>query len=132
VRFRVGWIDTDASGRIHFSAMFRWLEATEMELYRSLGVLDRSIDLPRRHLEVEYLRKLQFDDEIDVQLEVVHVGRSSVGFGWRTIHEGRVAIVGKHTVVHVDEAGGPAPLDDTLRQELLRVSERRVGDGTVG
>ena len=37
--FRVAWVDTDASGRIHFTAAFRWAEATETSLYRELGLI---------------------------------------------------------------------------------------------
>ena len=39
-RMRVGWIDTDAGGRIHFTVAFRWAEATETGLYRKLGLLE--------------------------------------------------------------------------------------------
>ena len=45
-RMRVGWIDTDAGGRIHFTVAFRWAEAAETGLYRKLGLLsDRTIVL---------------------------------------------------------------------------------------
>src|SRR4051794_39630191 len=47
-RRRVAWVDTDAGGRIHFTAAFRWAEAAETELVRSLGVLDAWADFPRR------------------------------------------------------------------------------------
>jgi acyl-CoA thioester hydrolase len=33
-RARVAWVDTDAGGRIHFTAAFRWAEAAETELMR--------------------------------------------------------------------------------------------------
>src|SRR5687767_10143613 len=39
-RSRVAWIDTDAGGRIHFTAAFRWAESGETALLRSLGLLD--------------------------------------------------------------------------------------------
>jgi acyl-CoA thioesterase FadM len=35
---RVGFIDTDASGRIHNTAMFRYFEAAETEFMRRLGI----------------------------------------------------------------------------------------------
>jgi len=38
-RRRVAWIDTDAGGRIHFTAAFRYAEAAETELMRSVGLL---------------------------------------------------------------------------------------------
>src|ERR687886_388171 len=47
-RTRVAWVDTDAGGRIHFTAAFRWAEAAETGLGRSLGLLQDWGDLPRR------------------------------------------------------------------------------------
>src|SRR6266498_3159839 len=67
-RTRVAWVDTDAGGRIHFTAAFRWAEAAETALGRSLGLLQEWGDLPRRAVEAEYLQVLRFEDEIEVEL----------------------------------------------------------------
>ena len=37
---RVAWVDTDAGGRIHFTAAFRWAEQAETALMRRLGFLN--------------------------------------------------------------------------------------------
>src|SRR5205823_4746030 len=47
-RSRVAWIDTDAGGRIHFTAAFRWAEAAETALMRSLALMGNWADYPRR------------------------------------------------------------------------------------
>jgi acyl-CoA thioester hydrolase len=118
-RFRVGWVDTDASGRIHFTAAFRWVEATETALRRRLGLLDNGAgDWPRRHVEAEYKRALKFEDEIDVRVWVSNVGTTSVTFHWEVTCDGEVAIEGQHTAVQVDAEGRPAPLGDDLRSAL--------------
>ena len=39
-RLRVEWVDTDASGRIHHTAAFRFAEVVEHELMRELGVAE--------------------------------------------------------------------------------------------
>jgi acyl-CoA thioester hydrolase len=98
-KFRVAWVDTDAGRRIHFTAAFRWAEATETSLYRKLGVL-------------------VFEDEVEVRLRVERVGTTSMTFGWHVLHDGEVAIEGRHTVVHVGADGRPEPLDDRTRQLL--------------
>lgn len=119
-RVRVAWIDTDAGGRIHFTAPFRWAEAAETGLYRKLGLLDeRKGDYPRRHVEANYLRVLVFDDEAEITIRVEHVGRSSVRFAWDVVHDGEVAISGGHTIVRVDEHGRPKALDERARSALL-------------
>ena len=97
-RCRVGWIDTDAGGRIHFTVAFRWAELAETGLYRKLDLLQEGRgDYPRRHVEAEYKRVLVFEDEVEVNLRVDTIGRTSVRFTWDVLHEGEVAISGSHT-----------------------------------
>jgi acyl-CoA thioesterase FadM len=117
-RFRVLWVDTDAGGRIHFTAAFRWAEAAELALYRQLGLTDYVPRLPRRHVEAEFHRVLVFDDEIDVTLTVARVGTTSIGYEWQITRDGELAIDGRHTVVNVDEEGRPQPLDEAFRAAL--------------
>jgi acyl-CoA thioester hydrolase len=117
-RTRVAWVDTDAGGRIHFTAVFRWAEAAETALLRSLGLLDEWGDFPRRAVEAEYLAVLRFEDEIQVELRPEHVGTTSISYGWEILRDGEVCIRGRHTVVHVDGDGRPAPLPEAMRRAL--------------
>ena len=118
-RSRVAWIDTDAGGRIHFTAAFRWAEAAETALLRSLGLLDDWGDYPRRAVEAEYLAVLRFEDEFDVELTLEKVGTSSITYGWEIRRpDGEVCIRGRHTAVHVDADGRPAPLSPEARRVL--------------
>jgi acyl-CoA thioester hydrolase len=118
-RVRVAWVDTDAGGRIHFTAVFRWAELAEMGLYRKLGLLEQGRgDYPRRKVEAEYLRVLVFDDEVELRIRVESVGRTSIHFVWEGAHDGELAITGAHTIVHVDGNGRPAPIGDRERALL--------------
>ncbi|HEX4520672.1 MAG TPA: thioesterase family protein [Gaiellaceae bacterium] len=118
-RMRVGWIDTDAGGRIHFTVAFRWAETAETGLYRKLGLLEEGRgDYPRVRVEAEYTRVLVFDDQIEITLRVESVGRTSIRFAWEVEHDGEVAIRGGHTIVHVDDDGRPAPIDERTRALL--------------
>ena len=114
-RTRVAWVDTDAGGRIHFTAAFRWAEAAETALGRKLGLLAEWSDLPRRAVEAEYLHVLRFEDEIEVELRPERVGGTSVTYAWEIRREGEVCIRGRHTAVHVGADGRPAPLPDEMR-----------------
>jgi len=118
-RTRVAWIDTDAGGRIHYAAIFRWVEAAEAGLRRRLGLMDDWADYPRRHVEAEYLAVLRFEDEVEVALAPERVGATSITWAWRIEHRGETAVRGSHTVVHVDEAGRPAPLPERVRAALV-------------
>ena len=117
-RSRVAWIDTDAGGRIHFTAAFRWAEAAETALLRTLGLLDDWADYPRRSVEAEYLAVLRFEDEFEVALSAERVGTTSVTYAWEIRRDGEVCIRGRHTAVHVDGEGRPAPLSARARRAL--------------
>jgi acyl-CoA thioester hydrolase len=118
-RARVAWVDTDAGGRIHFTAAFRWIEAAETALMRRLGFLNEAWgDYPRRKVEAEYLQVLRFEDEIEVRLRVDKVGRTSITYAWTIAKDGEPYIKGRHTVVHVDAEGHPEPLDDGVRTAM--------------
>jgi acyl-CoA thioester hydrolase len=118
-RARVAWVDTDAGGRIHFTAVFRWAEAAETALMRRLGFLDGTWgDYPRRKVEAEYLQVLRFEDEIETRLRVDKVGRTSITYAWTIAKDGQPYIRGRHTVVHVDAQDRPEPIDDAVRAAL--------------
>ena len=108
----VAWVDTDAGGRIHFTAVFRWAEAAEASLMRRLGLLDGWGDYPRRRVEADYLAVLRFDDEIEVELVPERVGRTAITWAWTISRAGETCVTGRHTVVHVGADGKPAPLPD--------------------
>jgi YbgC/YbaW family acyl-CoA thioester hydrolase len=118
---RVAWVDTDAGGRIHFTAAFRWAELAEIALMRRLGFLDPEWgDYPRRKVEAEYLKVLRFEDEIEIKLRVDNVGRTSVTYAWTIAKGGEPHVKGRHTAVRVNGEGRPEPLDDGLRAALDR------------
>ena len=119
---RVAWVDTDAGGRIHFAAAFRWAEAAETALLRSLGLLVDWADYPRRAVEAEYLAVLRFEDEFELELGAEHVGTTSITYGWEIRRDDELCIRGRHTVVHVDAEGRPAPLSPEARRALAGVS----------
>jgi acyl-CoA thioester hydrolase len=117
-RRRVAWVDTDAGGRIHFTAVFRYAEAAETALCRELGVLEAWRNFPRRHVEADYLQVLCFDDAVEVRLVPERVGRTSVTYAWRITRNGTLCVEGRHTAVHVDGEGRPAELPEPLRKQL--------------
>ena len=118
LRGRVAWVDTDAGGRIHFTAVFRWAEAAETALLRDHGLLDAWADYPRRAVEAEYLAVLRFEDEFELVLVPHQVGTTSVTYEWEIFRGDEMCIRGRHTVVHVDDIGRPAPLRPEVRRAL--------------
>lgn len=117
---RVAWVDTDASGRIHWSSAFRWAELAEHRLLSRLGRdRDDAGSYPRRAAQVTYHRALEFDDRFEVRLRVEKAGSTSVTFGWRILRGDDLCIEGRHTVVHVGDNGLPRRWPEYLRAGLV-------------
>jgi len=117
---RVAWVDTDAGGRIHFTAAFRWAEMAEVGLRRRLGLVEGWGDYPRRSVEAEFLKVLVFEDEVEVRIRPEKLGTSSITWAFEVTRDGELCIRGSIVVVHVDDEGRPSPLSDKERAALSR------------
>lgn len=125
---RIRFVDTDASGRIHYTAMFRHFEAAEQDFLREMGVPYagvefRDVSFPRVHVECDFLAEIRYEDLIDVELTVDRVGTSSFTWSFAVSVTGRPSSKGKITVVCIDKRTGrscpiPERLRDTLRAHL--------------
>jgi acyl-CoA thioester hydrolase len=115
---RVAWSDTDAGGRIHFTAALRYAELAENGLRRKLGLLADWANYPRRHVEAEYRAVLAFEDELAVRIRPERLGRTSITWSWEIERAGETCVTGRHTVVHVDSRGRPSPLPAAVRESL--------------
>jgi acyl-CoA thioester hydrolase len=123
---RIRFVDTDASGRIHYTALFRHFEAAEFEFLRSLGCSYVTLEggYPRVHVECDYLAALRCDDIISTAVTVDRVGGTSFTLSFSVSLEGRQAAKGKITVVCIDrETQRPTPLPDRLSECLLPCKE---------
>ena len=117
-RRRVAWVDTDAGGRIHFTAVFRYVEAAETGLRRELGLMGDWADYPRRRVEADYLSVLRFEDEVEVRIVPERVGSTSITWAWEIARDGERCVEGRHTVVHVDAEDRPSELPHDVRERL--------------
>ncbi len=86
-RTRLLFVDTDASGRIHYSALFRHVEAAEMEFFRSIGrpfsqMPFSDLKYPRVRVEADYKAPLICDDLMDIHVWVERIGRASYTLGF--------------------------------------------------
>ncbi len=119
-RLRVRWVDTDASGRIHFTAAFRYFEVAEFEFLRSLGVsyAKSEADFPRVSVAATYKKPLTVDQVIEVRIRPDRVGERAVTYACEIYHEGELAIEGHVTAVAVGPDGKSRPLPEDLRRAL--------------
>lgn len=121
-KIRVRWVDTDASGRIHYTAAFRYFEIAEWELFRRAGIPfrehEREFGLPRKEVKATFHEMISVDDELAVHIEPERMGTTSISFVIEVFKEKRNCISGKITVVFVGNDGRPIPIPDYIRQAL--------------
>ena len=116
---RVRWVDTDASGRIHYTAAFRYFEIAEWELFRRAGIPLRGHEgefgLPRKEVTATFHETITVDDKLAVHIEPERMGNTSLTLTIEVFKEGRNCISGKVTVVFVGKDGRPIPIPDQIR-----------------
>jgi YbgC/YbaW family acyl-CoA thioester hydrolase len=128
-RVRVAFPDTDASGRIHFTAMLRYFESAEIEFLRALGYCYRDapdVGFPRVRVECEYRSAVGFDDEMDIAVSVKRVGTSSYTLEFGALKDGAVAANGSIVVVCVGRLGRAQALPEALKKALTEAGAVRV------
>lgn len=118
---RIRFIDTDASGRIHYTCMFRYFESAEIEFMRSLraNYINQDYGFPRVHAECDFLLPLVHDDLIRIEVCLTQLGRSSARLAFRTLKDGELAAHGLVVIVCMDRKTQQAiAIPDDLRAKL--------------
>lgn len=138
LRVRVPFIDIDSSQRIHYTAMFRYMELAEHELMRRVGMpyatTLQEIAFPRAHVSCDFRGAIVFDDQLVIDARVERVGTSSwtVGFVARRLcgpgqpdvaigeaQPGEVVAEGRMVIVTMDPSTERSTaLPDGLRRAL--------------
>lgn len=131
---RVEFADTDMAGIIHFSAYFRYMEETEHDFLRAVGLSvsprdgsARHIGFPRRASRCEFVRPLRFEDEVDVHLRVRRLGGTSLTYQFLFELEGREVARGEMTAScvrllpggHIESAALPEAIRERLCESPL-------------
>lgn len=117
---RIRFVDTDASGRIHYTAMFSYFEAAEFEFLRSRGGGYASFpeySFPRVNVECDYMGATKCDDLLTITVDIAKEGTSSFTYAFDARCEGRRIAEGNITVVCLArETGRPTPLPEAFRK----------------
>lgn len=115
IQRRVEWIDTDAAGHQHNSAILRWVEACEAQLFRDLGLDEYVPSAPRVQQLVNFTARLFFGQLVTTQVRIDTVGRTSLTITFEVFGEPfhgaeRVLAAHGHVItVHVSAAGRATP-----------------------
>jgi acyl-CoA thioester hydrolase len=114
----VQWYDTDAAGIAHFTAFFRWMEETEHEFLRSLGLsvslrdAEGQITWPRVSVSCEFRNTVQFEDVLELALRIARIGEKSVSYVYDVTHGERDIATIRATVVccRIPPGGSPSSI----------------------
>jgi len=124
-RGRVEWMDTDAAGHHHNSAITRFVEAAEATLMRERGLPDYFGAAPRVHYEVDFSARLWFGQEVTATLVLERCGTSSLTFRfevWAEEHDGSPrlrAAAGRFVTVYLPAGSNESqPLPAEWRKRL--------------
>ena len=125
---RIRFVDTDASRRIHYTAMLRHFEAAEHEFLSHIGcaypqISSREVDFPRVHVEVDFQSGTKYNDLLAIEVWIERIGGSSFTFALRASVDGTQAASGRIVVVAMSPATKksvplPAGLAESLRPHL--------------
>lgn len=121
----IEWVDTDAAGHQHNSAIVRFVEAAEAKLFRVRGLEVYFPIAPRVRQELDFRAKLYFGQEVTTVVRVDRVGVSSMTFSfvvWGRPFGGRgwvLAAEGKFVTVCVPAGSDSSqPWPESIRQGL--------------
>jgi acyl-CoA thioester hydrolase len=119
-RTRVGFSDPDAQSVVYYGRYNPFFDVARTEYLRSLDLLHRDVggEFVMRANDVEYFAPARFDDELEIQIRVSRIGRTSMTFEFAALKlpERTLLATAHQTVVYIDrETRRPLPIPDEYR-----------------
>lgn len=103
-RMRVCFGDIDNAGIVYYPRFLHYFHVALEDFFSAeLGmdyaaVIDRyGLAFPTVHLEADFRRPLKFGDQIEVEVKVLEIGKTSITWGY-TAYKGAQVIVEGHNV----------------------------------
>jgi YbgC/YbaW family acyl-CoA thioester hydrolase len=119
---RVQFPETDASGLVHFTCFFKYVEEAEHAMWRAAGLSiappGSPIGFPRIAASFEYRRPLRFEDEFDVHLRVAEKTGKTLRYRAVLKKDGEVVAEGSLTIICVKRVPGAPPKATDIPAEI--------------
>ena len=102
---RVEFRETDAAGIAHFTSFFAYMEEAEHALLRQLGTSvvalteQGKISWPRVSASCDYTSPVRFEDDLNIEVRVDHLGKKSVTYAFWFFHQRNEVAKGQLTSV---------------------------------
>ncbi len=124
---RVQFPETDASGIVHFTNFFKYIEEAEHALWRAAGrsiaAHNAEIGWPRVAASFEFKKALRFEDEFDVHIKVAEKTRKTIRYSAQLKKDGEVHATGSLTIICVRRAPGEPPRARDIPPEIAALFE---------
>ena len=129
-RHKVGFADVDPAGIVFYPRYFEMINATIENWFRSVGygfdqmILQDGYAVPTATIQVDFKTPSRLDDLVELELQLVRLGRSSIGLQINIQCEGELRAVVQQTLVFIRMEGNkPVRISDSLRAGLERSME---------
>jgi acyl-CoA thioester hydrolase len=110
--YRVLYGDTDQMGVVYYANYLRWFEKGRTELLRQIGlpystIEQQGLNFPVVEVTCRYAQSARYDEIIQIETELVELGRASLSFNYRISRETDRCLLASGTTKHacVDRAG---------------------------
>jgi len=124
---RVYYEDTDAGGVVYYANYLRFMERARTEWLRELGyeqdvLREYGTLFAVKHADIDYHRPARFNQRLDVLSAITNMGRVSITFRQRVMHELNCLTEASVKVVCLNEATfKPRAIPETMREGLQGV-----------
>ena len=108
---KVCFADIDHAGIVYYPRFLHYFHLAMEEFFaRELGIdyaevlHQRNLSLPTVHVECDFRRRLRYGDRIHMEVRVIHVGQTSITWGYkgyRAGDEGETIVEGSNVTVCV-------------------------------
>jgi 4-hydroxybenzoyl-CoA thioesterase len=92
---KVCFSDIDNAGIVYYPRFMHYFHLALEEFFREeVGVAyadvlyDKNLSLPTVHLEADFRRRMRYGDQIDMEVRVIKLGRTSITWGYRGYRAG--------------------------------------------
>jgi len=127
--------DIDNAGIVYYPRFVHYFHLAMEEFFISEMGIDysdvlhkRNVSLPTVHLEADFRRRLRYGDQINIEVRVINIGRTSIVWGYRgfrLVDEEEIAVEGHNVTVCVKtETFEKIDIPEWLRKSLTDYMER--------
>jgi len=118
--------ELDAQGHVNYAVYLSYLEFARVATMEQLGIpfqdyLQRGKGIVIVEAHIKYLRPATLGDELEITLEGIERGRTSLTFRQDIVHRrtGAKVLEAELVAVFINREGKPRPMDEEFRQAFF-------------